>query len=95
MASGRDVVVALLLLVVLLLLGLLLVRRLLLLLVMVGRNGGKTQRSRTTGAARLDQVGVRLGLIWRLLVLLLLLFTQMAMVVGIAGLGRSRIVHRR
>lgn len=98
MASGRDVVVALLLLllVVRLLLGLLLVRRLLLLLVMVGRNGGKAQRSRSTGAARLDQVGVRLGLVgWLLVLLLLLLLTHMAMVVRIAGLGRSRIVHGR
>lgn len=81
-----------LMLVVLLLLGLLLVRRLLLLLlVMVGRNGGEAQRTRSTGTARLDQVGVRFRLVGRLLVLLL--FTQMAMVVGIASLGRSWIVH--
>lgn len=97
LASCRDIVVALLLLVVLLLLLLLgllllLVRRLLLLL-MVGRHGGEAQRTRSTGTARLDQVGVRFRFIWRLL--LLLLVTQMAMVVGVACLGRSRIVHGR
>lgn len=100
LATGRHVVVTLLLLlllVVLLLLGLLQVRRLLLLLVVVRRNGGKTQRSGSTGTARFNQVGVRLGLIrWLLvLVLLLLLVTQVAMVVGVAGLSRSRIVHGR
>lgn len=96
LASCRDIVVALLLLLVvlLLLLGLLLlVRRLLLLLLMVGRYGGEAQWTRSTRAARLDQVGVRFRFIWRLL--LLLLVTQMTMVVGVACLGRSRIVHGR
>lgn len=92
LATRRDIAVALLLLVVLLLLRLLLVRRLLLLLlVMVGRDGGEAKRSRSTGTARLNQVGIRFRFVGRLLVLLLV--TQVAMVVGIASLGRGRIIH--